>query len=440
MYVAVDDTDSMHGNCTTFLATEIIRELDDLDLIGNPRLVRLNPATPWKTRGNGSLVMRFGHGSGPRRFIGRIGNRDVFCYDRCTPYEPDPVSIRDRIVPLIERYHEDEADPGLLISAVKPSQEFYWRGVRTIISREIVDPEIERIGATTFEIGCGRGLIGCTCGMAWRPRDSTFELLAYRPSDRWGRPRIFDPESIRSVDMRYPSTFNSWEERFHKVAMVPATPCPVMYGLRGDSERDLIEASSELVTEPLDRWMVFLTNQGTDDHIIHHPRELVPNQSYQLSGTVASNPRHIMGGHVLIDIDTRFGTVTCAAYEPSKEFRHVLDWLDPGDEVEVVGELRDSPRTLNLEKVHVLSTIQEYVKVSNPVCPICSRTMKSTGKGQKYKCKKCGTRSYDPITRPILRQIVPGWYEPPTAARRHLSKPLKRMGLEQPVEFVNGRT
>ncbi len=43
MYVAVDDTDSMHGNCTTFLATEIIREFDDLNLIGNPRLVRLNP-------------------------------------------------------------------------------------------------------------------------------------------------------------------------------------------------------------------------------------------------------------------------------------------------------------------------------------------------------------------------------------------------------------
>ena len=32
MFVAVDDTDSMKGNCTTFLATEIIREFEDLDL------------------------------------------------------------------------------------------------------------------------------------------------------------------------------------------------------------------------------------------------------------------------------------------------------------------------------------------------------------------------------------------------------------------------
>lgn len=81
MYVAVDDTDSMHGNCTTFLATEIIREFDDLDLIGNPRLVRLNPATPWKTRGNGALVMRFGHGTGRSRFIGMIGDREIRCFD-----------------------------------------------------------------------------------------------------------------------------------------------------------------------------------------------------------------------------------------------------------------------------------------------------------------------------------------------------------------------
>ena len=111
MFVAVDDTDSMKGNCTTFLATEIIREfMDDLDLIGNPRLVRLNPAVPWKTRGNGSLVMRFGKGTGPKRFIGRIGGRDVFCYDRCTSFEPDPVMMRDRIIPHIEDHHEDKAD------------------------------------------------------------------------------------------------------------------------------------------------------------------------------------------------------------------------------------------------------------------------------------------------------------------------------------------
>lgn len=224
-----------------------------------------------------------------------------------------------------------------------------------------------------------------------------------------------------------------------KVAMVPSTPCPVMYGLRGDVESDLIEASSRIVTEPIERWMVFLTNQGTDDHIIRNPPELVPNQSYSLKGTVVSNPRHIEGSHVLIDVETRFGILTCAAYEPSKEFRYTLDWMVPGDEVEVLGELRDEPRTLNIEKIHIISVAEEYRKLSNPICPLCSRTMKSTGKGDVFKCKKCHTRSSKPLIVPVRRQIVPGWYEPPTAARRHLSKPLKRMGIIQPVEFVNSR-
>ena len=439
MYVAVDDTDSMNGNCTTFLATEIIREVSDLDLIGNPRLVRLNPATPWKTRGNGSLIMRFGKGSGPRRFIGNIGGEDIYCFDMCTSYEPNPEEMRSRIIPHIMSHHESDADPGLLISRIKPSQTFYWRGVRTILSKSDVLPEIERIGATTFELGCGRGLIGCTCGMAWRPRDSTFELLTYRPAHRWGTQRDFDPYSIRDIDHSFPTTINSWADRMQKVAMVPSTPCPVMYGLRGDVESDLIDASKTIVTEGIDRWIVFLTNQGTDDHIIHNPTGLVVNQSYAISGVVSSCARHINGGHVFIDLDTRFGTIACAAYEPSKEFRHTLDWLYPGDEVEVLGELRDIPRTLNVEKIHVVSIADEHRKISNPVCPICSRTMKSTGKGQKFKCKKCHTESRMPVMEKVTRYMVPGWYEPPTAARRHLSKPLKRMGLEQPVDFVNSR-
>jgi tRNA(Ile2)-agmatinylcytidine synthase len=439
MFVAVDDTDSMKGNCTTFLATEIIREFPELDLIGNPRLVRLNPSVPWKTRGNGALTMRFGKGIGRKRLIGRIGSRDIFCYDRCASDEPDPEEMMRRIIPHIQEHHEEESDPGLLISLRKPSQKLYWKGVRTVLSRGDVDPEIRAIGGITFEIGCGRGLIGCACGMAWRPRDSTYELLTYRPPERWGTERIFDPLTIRDVEHGYPTTFNSWEDRMEKVAMVPATPCPVMYGLRGDVQEDLIKASGEISTEPIERWMIFLTNQGTDDHIIRDPGSLVPNQSYLIRGSVSSKSRHIPGGHVFFDISTRFGKVECGVYEPSKEFRFVPDWLDIGDEVEVVGELRENPRTLNVEKIHVISTVEEHRKISNPVCPSCGRTMGSAGSGAGFRCRKCHTKASEPVTETAVRQIVPGWYEPPTAARRHLSKPLKRMGEIQPVEFVNGR-
>ena len=439
MFVAVDDTDSVRGNCTTFLATEIIRELKDLDLIGNPRLVRLNPAVPWKTRGNGSLVLRFGHGTGERRRIGMLEGRDFFCFDACTDEEPDHKKIMERLIPLVQRYHEDDADPGLLISSERPDPSFYRRGVTTIMDRKDIDAELERIGALTFTIGNGRGLIGATCGLAWIPDDSTFELLAYRERDKWGTPRVFDPVSIRDMEHGFPTTFNSWEDREEKVAMVPATPCPVLYGLRGDVEEDVIEAANTLRTETRDRWFVFLTNQGTDDHIIYDAKELIPNRSYLVRGTVSSRARHIEGGHVFTDIDTIYGIITCGTYEPSKEFRLAFDQLIPGDVVEVMGEFRDTPRTLNVEKLHVISVADDIEKISNPVCPSCGKRMDSIGKGQGYRCRRCHTKSRDAITRKNIRWILPGWYEPPTCARRHLSKPLKRMGLEQPVEFVNRR-
>ena len=64
LHIGIDDTDSIHGGCTTWVATEIIKELSEFDLIGHPRLVRLNPNVPWKTRGNGAVSFTFGKGIG----------------------------------------------------------------------------------------------------------------------------------------------------------------------------------------------------------------------------------------------------------------------------------------------------------------------------------------------------------------------------------------
>jgi tRNA(Ile2)-agmatinylcytidine synthase len=439
MYVAVDDTDSVNGNCTTFLATEIISELcKELDLIGHPRIVRLNPATPWKTRGNASLTMRFGRGKGKRAYVANIAGKDIFCFEDATAFEPDEDQILKKIIPLIEKRSEPDSDPGLVVSRKKPSQSMYWKGVRTILNKSDAEAEIQRIGAFKYEAGCGRGIIGATCGMAWRPRDSTFELLTYRPEGRWGTERIFEPRSIREVETALRSTFNSWEERTEKVAMVPGTPCPIMYGLRGDDIQELMKGKDIIQNEPIERWIIFLTNQGTDDHVINDPKKLVPNQSYYIEGKVVKS-RHISGGHVLTEMDTKFGTMTVGAYEPSKEFRYLFDNLSEGDSVGVIGELREEPRTLNAEKVHVIKVSEKYDKISNPMCPGCGRTMESVGKGKGYRCRKCHSSSAQPQTRKAVRWVTEGWYEPPAAARRHLSKPLKRAGEEQPVEFVNKR-
>ena len=69
LHIGIDDTDSVNEGCTTWLATEITKELSDFDLIGSPRLVRLNPNVPWKTRGNGAVSFTFGKGKGNKKKI-----------------------------------------------------------------------------------------------------------------------------------------------------------------------------------------------------------------------------------------------------------------------------------------------------------------------------------------------------------------------------------
>jgi tRNA(Ile2)-agmatinylcytidine synthase len=161
--------------------------------------------------------------------------------------------------------------------------------------------------------------------------------------------------------------------------MVPSTPCPVLYGIRGDDENELICARSMIVSEDADRWIVFRSNQGTDDHVITEFDELTADRSYLIRGTVTEKAERIRGGHVFVETGTEYGSVTLGAYEPSKEFRMLFDRLLPGDTFEAAGELRDHPRTLNIEKIRITGLSENDGKISNPLCPSCGKHMKSVG-------------------------------------------------------------
>ena len=80
IHIGIDDTDSVSGMCTTYLASELILEFNECDVIGYPRLVRLNPNIPWKTRGNGAICLRFGKGVGESRPVCKIGDRTYGFY------------------------------------------------------------------------------------------------------------------------------------------------------------------------------------------------------------------------------------------------------------------------------------------------------------------------------------------------------------------------
>jgi tRNA(Ile2)-agmatinylcytidine synthase len=62
--------------------------------------------------------------------------------------------------------------------------------------------------------------------------------------------------------------------------------------------------------------------------------------------------------------------------------------------------------------------------------------MKSAGKGGGYRCRACHTKAGEDSADVVAvdRLLEPGFYEPPVCARRHLSKPLSRMGVEMPAD------
>jgi len=82
VWIGIDDTDSKEGGCTTYICYTIVRKLieNGIDIIGYPRLVRLNPNIPWKTRGNGAVAIRAGRGNGREILIGEFEGKKLFAF------------------------------------------------------------------------------------------------------------------------------------------------------------------------------------------------------------------------------------------------------------------------------------------------------------------------------------------------------------------------
>ena len=428
VWLGVDDTDSRLGGCTTYVAYRLVEQAE-ADLIGYPRLVRLNPNVPWKTRGNGALCLRFGRGSGAPRLIGRHQGRPLLAYptSRCAV---DPEDLLDRLWAAAEALDggfQPEANPAFFATLRRPPPSLYWRAVRSVVTVREYAAIARTLGWARTRNG-SRGIVGAVAATAWRPRDRTYEAIAYREATRWGTPRKFSGSSVREMDLASPGTFNSYDWQLDRPVLAPHSPCPVLLGVRGESPEDVAGALGRIRSERVQGWLTFLSNQGTDDHV-------TPNawpearSAVSITGTVDGPPRTLPGGHVTVGLRGRV-RLLCLAYEPGKTFRDIVRSLLPGDEVTAVGSIRGQPRGMNLEKIRVLRLVPHRVKLANPLCA-CGRKMRSAGTRAGYRCRSCGRHATAAAATyvNVPRGIAPGWYEPPPGARRHIAKPLKRMGL-----------
>jgi tRNA(Ile2)-agmatinylcytidine synthase len=173
--------------------------------------------------------------------------------------------------------------------------------------------------------------------------------------------------------------------------------------------------------------MMFQSNQGTDDHVkTKRIEDVMPYQSVIVQGEVSRTPERRQGGHIIFGLSDEGDCIDCAAYEPTKEFRHIVQSLVVGDKIMVYGGVRAEPMTVNIEKIKLNNLVDVFEKIENPVCPICGKHMKSKGKNQGFSCRRCHTFSDQPVMKKRTRSVQVGFYEVPVCARRHLAKPIKR--------------
>lgn len=391
MLLAIDDTDGPEGGCTTYVATLVSSELGSDAMAGLPRLVRLNPDNPWKTRGNAAVVLELEPGL-------------------------DPDRVLDTALEIVEEHARtcQGKGAGIVVFEQPPDPAWYRRGVTEQVGFDEVRRALEDLPHRT--LGTGRGLVGCLCAAAWRPDpQATYTRIAYRTRDRRGSPRRLDEALARRLELSDRSIFDAYDGEDEHPALAPRTPCPVLLGLRATRPDRLVGHVRHLALEPIENATTFVTNQASDDHLVEPV--LAPLQ-------VVESAQRLEGGHVRLETRTPRGrSREVVAFEPTGPLRAGLTDAEPGDTLLALGSLKRDGRQVNAEK---LLLVPEN-RTQAPVCPGCGSRMDSVGRALGYRCGRCGTRGPGDDRRPR-----PRWYEAGASARRHLARPLA-LGLADPV-------
>ena len=415
LHIGIDDTDSPKGMCTTFLSYKIVKFLEkqDIEFMDFPSLIRFNPNIPWKTRGNGAV-----------RLIIKTKN---------------PKKIKNKITQLVACYSDTKngANPGLVFyqneeipaSFDKFSKLALWK----LISRRQAKQFVSENNIESFYLGNGQGLVGAISAIGYKFFDHTFELLCYRKKSQFGKKRSISNDSVKKMQSTtFPETFSSYDNENDRVLITPRGPDPVFYGIRGESIKSVVKASTIVNTdEKLDGYMVFRSNQGTGDHLKNELNvdDLRPYTSGFLVGEVCNKPVTEQGGHVFFSIQVKDRKIRCAVYKPTK-ITKIVQNLIPGDKIHIGGGIRRASknhgRILNVEFLRVLQLAKNNLSV-NPTCKKCKKKMKSKGSKQGFECVKCGNKSVSKYTLDIPRKIQCKLYIPAVSAHRHLTRPYQRI-------------
>ncbi len=386
-WIGLDDTDEREYGCTTHDFDSLIRELQmNGFVITDPKLVRLWPFAPTRTRGNAALSAS-------------IVTDDR---DRLISTLEDWFKTRFDGLTIGEDTHS--AQPVLLMTEVQLPESMYWDTVRSFVD---LDSRVEELSDYNHHIwstpaGCG-GLIGASAAIAWKGLDDcTWECTAWRSISG---PRNVPIDIVEKMSIKFPSTFMNRDPNAGQSLIAPRTPCPVLYGIRGESRQVVLDAHlfmQDNGAELSSGHRAHRTNQATDDHL--------------LSSKIGNvNRVTIMpGGHVEIDVGIKL-----LSFSQGGELNRLAQSLEHGDKIEWWG-LTNIDDTVHLERLRLIHGKRNRMR---PLCE-CGSRYKSQGRNQLLKCPNCSREHEDTWTFNIIQSE---WFEPPPNYRRHLSKPLSRI-------------
>ena len=423
LHIGFDDTDSIAGGCTTYIAALLVEFLGAETFLDYPNLIRLNPNVPWKTRGNAALSLRVS--------IDEQHINDVI----------------EQVIDTVEDHSQldcPRTDPGIVFLVGPVPHEltvFARRTIQDIVSKKEAFDLIRHFGLEAVGFKGSRGIIGALAAVGETlPCDHTYELIAYRTLDNRGKPRKVDLNSVFKMDKETSGlTFNNVDYEKKRVLLTPRGPDPILLGVRGETPNTVKNAYHMIdVNETVERWVIFRTNQGTDAHLrkVDKVAQIRPYRPVVATGSVVVAPYNIPGRHVIFVLGDDSGQIDCAAYEPTGKFKGVVKELIVGDSVEVYGGVRRrserNPQTINIEKLRA-TVLTPLTVLRNPVCCVCGKRMGSMGRGKGFRCKRCGMRVHDvgKVQSELKRGIGEELYIPPPRANRHLTKPRCRYGIEK---------
>jgi tRNA(Ile2)-agmatinylcytidine synthase len=293
MFIGIDDTDSRKGGCTTYIAAILCEKLK---VKGFPKLIRLNPNIPFKTRGNGAISLEV---------------------------ETDDINeVKNTVLETVEknaRIEEKSTNPGVVfVENLRGNEkkeilsQFYHKTVSELVTIREAEEVAKQVDAKVHKFKLGRGIIGALAAIGAQLDDKTYELLAYRIPENYGKKKNIDKNSVFKMNSKtYPKTFDNVDLETKQILITPHGYDPVFSGIRGESAKIVEEAWNMIKPlEEIERLEIFETNQGTDAHL--RKKKISQIKSYDcviLEGLVSKKPKTIEGGHTIFELSNGSGKV-----------------------------------------------------------------------------------------------------------------------------------